>query len=68
MKRIWQVCWVEAVDGHKCIKENVVMYSELDQELLKDGGDVVRFGSFGNDASSRNLDHLEFIMGGDLHV
>lgn len=41
------------------------MYSELDQELLKDGGDVVRFG---NDASSRNLEHLEFIMGGDLHV
>lgn len=41
---------------------NVVIYSEMNQELLKDAVDVV---GGGNDASSRNLD--QFIQGGDLH-
>lgn len=40
------------------------MYSELNQELLKDAVDVVGGGG-DNDASSRNLD--QFIKGGDLH-
>lgn len=44
------------------MNENVVIHSELNQELLKDAVDVERGG---NDASSRNLD--QFIKGGDLH-
>lgn len=41
MKRSWQVRRVGAVDGHKCMNQNVVIYSELNQELLKDSVDVV---------------------------
>lgn len=43
------------MDGHKCINENVIMYSELDQKLLKDVGGCGR-RSFGDDARCIELD------------
>lgn len=46
MKRIWQVRRVGAADGHTCMNENGVIYSELNQELLKDAVDVVGGGGW----------------------
>lgn len=57
------------MDGHKCINGNVVMYSDQEQESVRDGGDGVgRRRSFGYNASSRVVEHLQFIVGGDQAV
>lgn len=57
------------MDGRKCINKNVVTYSDQEQESMRDGGDGGgRRRSFGYDASSRVVDQLEFIEGGDEAV
>ena len=54
------------MDGFESVQEDFVCDPLLDQaavELLKDGGDVVGGGSFGDDPGGRVLNQLEFMEG-----